>query len=191
MFEIIPPHHSLRSAVEETIRAAFLREHGARLDILPRVLVAVTDSSGIVCAASLRFSNDGFFSERYLDGPIENLVGSHAGMATNRQAMVEVGSLAAARPGQVVPLIQGIISHLQANDVRWAFFTATARLRAFLRRGGISLIELTPADPERIANPEEWGGYYRQDPRVMLVGDYMLGNSGESLGLGETRCQHA
>ncbi len=174
MFEIIPPGHVLRPKADEVIRAAFLRDHGAVLADLPRLLVAEHDGAEIACAASLRFDADGFFSERYLDDPIEQLVTRHAGIRALRGDLAEVGSLAAARPGAVCPLVGGIIALLRAQGVRWAFFTATARLRTLLRRADIPLIELAAADPARIPHAERWGGYYRQDPRVMLVGDYMV-----------------
>ena len=174
MFEIIPPEHPLRPGAEAVIRAAFLRDHGAVLADLPRLLVAEHDGGVIRCAASLRFAADGFFSERYLDAPVEQLVTRHAGIRAMRGDLAEVGSLAAARTGAVCPLVGGIITLLRRQGVRWAFFTATARLRTLLRRADIPLIELAAADAARITHAERWGGYYRQDPRVMLVGDYMV-----------------
>jgi len=85
-----------------------------------------------------------------------------------------VGSLAAGRPGEIRDLVCGVIGFLRSRGTRWAFFTATARLRTFLRRAGMPLIELAAADPSRIAAAETWGRYYLQDPRVMLIGDAML-----------------
>jgi hypothetical protein len=174
MFTLILPAHALRDETEATIRAAYRRKHGARLDSLPSTLVAEIEADKVICAASLRFAAEGFFSERYLDLPVEALVTRHAGVRATRDSLAEVGSLAAARPGAVGHLVAGVVQHLQARGIRWAFFTATARLRALLRRAGIPLIELAAADPQRVDNAEIWGGYYRHDPRVMLVGDCML-----------------
>jgi hypothetical protein len=174
MFAVILPDHPLRAETEAAIRAAYLREHEARLSVLPRTLVAEIDERGVACAASLRFAEDGFFSERYLDQPIESLVSRHSGTRADRNALAEVGSLAAVRPGLVRTLVGGVIEHLSQQGVRWAFFTATARLRILLRWSGIPLIELAGADPARVDNAQAWGGYYHHDPRVMLVGDYML-----------------
>jgi hypothetical protein len=174
MFTLILPAHALREEAETTIRAAYQRKHGAQLDSLPSTLVAEIEADRVICAASLRFAAEGFFSERYLDLPVEALVARHAGVRAARDTMAEVGSLAAARPGALGHLVAGVIEHLQTRGIRWAFFTATARLRNLLRRIGIPLIELGAADPHRIDNAEIWGGYYRHDPRVMLVGDDML-----------------
>ena len=174
MFEIVDPEHRLRPVVEATIRSAYQREHGADLTSFPHWLVANLDEAGVVCAASVRFAEDGFFSERYLDLPIEQLVARTTGTHPDRSVLAEVGSLAAGRPGEIRDLVCGVIAFLRSRGTRWAFFTATARLRTFLRRAGMPLIDLAPADPSRIAAAETWGRYYLQDPRVMLIGDAML-----------------
>lgn len=191
MFEVIAQEHRLRPSAEACIRSAFRRDHGAQMGALPRWLVADTEGTRVTCAASLRFAEDGFFSECYLDQPIERLIALHTGTLPNRATLVEVGSLAAGRPGKVGDLVCGIIQFLQAREMRWAFFTATARLRVFLRRAGIPLIELAAADPARIDAPEMWGSYYRQAPKVMLVGDAMLAAASRpTVALGE-RLLHA
>jgi hypothetical protein len=181
MFAVIPPTHFLRPTVEETIRSAFLREHGARLETLPHWLVADIDRAGaITCAASLRFADDGFFAERYLDEPIERLIARQAGLEANRADVAELGSLASAHSGALTGPFRShfmldIIRLLRDRGMQWAIFTATARLRTLLRQAGVPLIELAVADPARSGNEDAWGGYYRHDPRVMLVGDHMLG----------------
>jgi len=174
MFEVVDPKHRLRPLVEVTIRSAFRRGHGARLATLPRWLVANTDDDGVICAASLRFAEDGFFSERYLDQPVEDLIARHTGTHPDRAVMAEVGGLSAGRPGEVRDMVCGIVKFLQARGTGWAFFTATAKLRTYLRRTGIPLIDLAAADPARIEAVETWGSYYQQDPRVVAVSNDML-----------------
>ena len=187
MFEVVPPTHPLRPQVEDAIRTAYLREHDARLGSFPWWLVAETGGAGINCAASLRFADDGFFSEAYLDQPVEQAVARLLDVRTDRRFLAEVGTLAAPRPGAVVPLVQGVVALLRARGMCWAFFTATDRLRTLLRRTGIPLMELAKADPGRLADAESWGRYYQHDPRVMLVGDCMLAPAHAP----ESRCGHA
>lgn len=175
MFTLVPPDHPRRAETEDAIRAAFRREHDARLAGFPRTLVAQIDERGVVCAAALRFAEDGFFSERYLEGPVEETVSRHSGVRAERDTLAEVGSLASARPGQVWSLVGGVIHHLHGLGIRWAVFTATARLRTLLRWSGVPLIELAAADPSRVEDPDDWGGYYHHDPRVMAVGEHMVG----------------
>lgn len=191
MFEVVDQGHRLRPLVETCIRSAFQRDHGARLGALPRCLVAETDGIRVTCAASLRFAEDGFFSERYLDQPIERLITQHTGVHPNRTALAEVGSLAANRPGKVGGLVCDIIKFLQTRETHWAFFTATVRLRIFLHRANIPLIELAPADPERIDTAELWGSYYQQAPKVMLVGDAMLATAARPAADLDERLIHA
>jgi hypothetical protein len=174
MFEVITRTHRLRSAVETTIRLAYERHHGARLTSYPTLLVANCEEIGVIGAAALRFAVDGFFSEIYLDQPIEQAIARCAGSAAGRTELVEIGNLAAGRAGALSALVHGIIALLDGKDIGWAFFTATARLRTFLRRAGIPLIELAAADPRRLADAASWGRYYQQDPRVVLVGRHML-----------------
>ena len=174
MFQVIDEGHQQRPLVEATIRTAFQRGHGAQLATLPRWLVANIDEAGVTCAASLRFAEDGFFSEKYLDRSIEDLIAQHTGIHPDRNDLAEVGGLSAGRVGEVRDMVCGVIKFLQARGTHWAFFTATARLRTYLRRAGIPLIELAAADPSRVDAVEAWGSYYQQDPRVMLVGKDML-----------------
>jgi hypothetical protein len=191
MFEIITPAHRLRPAVETTIRLAYQRHHGARLTSFPSWLVAASDESGVIGAAALRFAADGFFSEIYLDQPIERTIARCAGGIVDRAELVEIGNLAAGRAGALRGLVHGIIALLHEKDIRWAFFTATARLRTLLRRAGIPLIELAAADPRRLDDAASWGRYYDQDPRVVLVGRHMLAAALRSLPAACERRSHA
>ncbi|MDR3517732.1 MAG: thermostable hemolysin [Azospirillaceae bacterium] len=174
MFELVGPEHRLRPAVESTIRSAFHRGHDARLTTLPHWLVARVDDTGVIGAASLRFAEDGFFSEHYLDQPVERAIAQQTGTTPDRRELAEVGGLAAGRPGEIRDMIGGIVGFLQDRGMRWAFFTATIRLRFLLRRTGIPLIDLATADPARIEAAESWGRYYQQQPRVVAVGDDRL-----------------
>jgi len=174
MLTVIHQDHPLRSQTEAIIREVYRREHDAKIERFPAWLVAKTDETGIICAASLRFSADGFFSDCYLDQPIEQIIGGHVGEIPNPTTLVEVGNLVAGHPNDIRLFIQHIIDLVETLGMQWAFFTATARLRAFLRRGGLPLIELAVADPDRVDNVQTWGNYYQQDPRVMLVGKHMI-----------------
>ncbi len=191
MLTMINQDHPLRSATEQVIREAYRREHNARLESFPTCLVAWIVESEIVCAASLRFRPDGFFSDCYLDHPIEDIIGHHVGGAPNPNTLVEVGNLAAVRPHDIGGFIHEIIAFAEKKGMLWAFFTATARLRAFLRRGGLPLIELAVADPARVKDVQIWGDYYRQDPRVMLVGKHMIKSLDQSPPVELARLSHA
>jgi hypothetical protein len=173
MFVVIDPAHRLRAEAEATIRRAYRLHHGALPGPFPSQLAAVAGSEGIHCAAALRRDADGFFSECYLDAPIETLVSRHVDGEVPRASIAEIGSLggnAPCRPSSLFELMAGIHRHLSRDGVDWSFFTATARLRAYLRRAAIPLLEIARADRRRVADPHSWGSYYDSDPRVVIVG---------------------
>src|SRR3546814_13975400 len=71
-------------------------------------MVAVLDDSDHpVCAASLRNHAGGLFSEQYLDEPVEAAIATASGQSVRRDVILELGSLAAARPGALLILLAG------------------------------------------------------------------------------------
>ena len=173
MLDVIGQRHPDRNIVEDLIRSAYEREYGAKIPHFPQCLVAQRTDGILRCAASLRFSHDGFFSENYLDDPIETAIGKVVGRVPSRRALVEVGSLASNHPCDLMGFVRQIIEEARSQGMEWAFFTATARLRIFLRRSGLPLIELGSASADKLAQADKWGSYYLHAPRVMLVSDRM------------------
>ena len=69
---VIREGDALRSVAERFIRNVYAIEYGAQLQNFPSRLFALTNERGeIMCAAGVRLQEDGFFSELYLDSPIE------------------------------------------------------------------------------------------------------------------------
>lgn len=162
--------HPMRDRLERSIRAVFLAEYGAHVPELPMSLLACLDADGAPAAATgLRFTVDGLFSEAYLDGPVETVLAAALDRAVARDRIVEFSNLAALRPGAALPLIAVAIRHCLAVGAEFGLFTATARLRALLRRAGLGSIDLGPARRERMAGAAAWGSYYRHDPHVLAV----------------------
>lgn len=162
--------HPERARLEQTIRAVFLAEYGAHVPVFPDHLVATLDPQGQPQAvAGLRFAEDGLFSDVYLDGPVEDVLGRALGRKVFRHQIVEFSSLAAAKAGAALPLVGAAIQLCLAEGRAYGLFTATARLRALLRRAGLTAIDLGPARRERVAHPAAWGSYYLHDPRVLVV----------------------
>lgn len=167
---LLEPSHPLRPKVEDAIRTVFSGEFGARVRVLPHTLAALLDENGtLLSAAGLRFERDGFFSEHYLDQPVERILSRCAGMAVSRSQVVEIGSMAGFRPATSLLLVDLVARRCLDNGLSWAIFTATNRLRAMLRRSRIATIDLAAASRDRVPDPEAWGGYYLHDPRVVAV----------------------
>lgn len=169
-FVAVPPSSELRGAVEDVIRRRYWSDYQAVLRAFPEVLVAeVSSSGGIDCAAGVRFGHQPFFSEHYLDLPVELTLRREIGQGIDRKRVVEVCHLAAARAGHALPFVQRLIEFVCMANAEWAIFTATAPLRDLLRRGGVEMIELARAEIGRVLNPGDWGSYFEHDPRVMAV----------------------
>ena len=171
--KLIPlsPGHPLWPAVSIFIRTTYLEHYGARLGTLPANIVALVDGQDrVLCAAGLRSAPEPFFSEFYLEQPIEALIAKRAGKPVQRAEIVEVTALVSRTPAVSVHFMRELILYGDMLGFNWAFFTATERLEKILRRMGLPLIDLAPAERERVPTPEAWGGYYDNHPKVLAIG---------------------
>lgn len=171
----VSPSHSLRAHVEACIRTVYERVFAARGLVFPGTLIALVDGDDRpLCAAGLRTAGEGFFSEIYLDAPIERVLSRRAGRPVAREAVFEVTTLAS-RSAEASPRFLRQLAILgKSAGFEWSFFTATARLRALLGQLGGPILDLGPADPRRLADAERWGSYYTHSPQVCAVHDQWL-----------------
>jgi len=159
-----------RHSAEQFIKDAYAARYDARLEAFPSRIIALLDGRDeILCAAGLRFIDDGFFSERYLDAPIEDVVGAISARAVNRSAIFEVTTLASRAPLATAEFIAEIGTFGEKAGFEWSFFTLTRRLHLMVSRLGIAPTFLGEADHRRIADSERWGTYYACQPKVYAV----------------------
>lgn len=167
----IPSGHPLRPAVSRFIRATYLLFYDARIEALPKTLVALVDDKGkVLAAAGLRDASEPFFSEHYLDAPIESLLSGISRKPLDRQSIVEVSSLASRAPAISAHFMRELVFYGERLGYDWTFFTATGRLEKLLRRMKLPLLDLGEAREDRVPNPENWGSYYETEPRVVAFG---------------------
>jgi hypothetical protein len=167
---ILRPGHPLRAAAEAHIRAVYAHSYGASLGGFPTVLLAgMSGPSEIGVVAGLRTSSSGFFSESYLDQPIECVLSRSAGGAVERQRILEFTTLASASADLTVAFLRRVALLAEHWGFDWAFFTATRRLMELLTSLGLELVSLADADPSRIDEARRWGGYYGASPVVYAV----------------------
>jgi hypothetical protein len=167
---IILRDHALRAAAERLIAEVYALHYSARITAFPATLVAMISDGGVLfCAAGLRFAADGFFSEVYLDAPVDAVLSAVSGCPVRREKIFEVTSLASRAPHTVGSFLRKIIACGEAAGFDWAFFTATTPLKALLERMSLSLMPLAAADRSRVANPDAWGSYYALAPSVYAV----------------------
>ena len=162
------PH---RHEVEAFIRGVYAGRYGADVVGFAPTLVSLRDDGGIVAAAGYRSAGDGdLFLEGYLHAPIESLLATHAERTPDRQRIVEVGHLAAARAGEGRRLIGLLARHLAEQRFDWVVSTLTSELRHLFVRIGVAPLALGAADPAALGpGGGRWGTYYDHHP-VVLAG---------------------
>ena len=158
-----------RATAEHFIADIFHRHYGARVSSFAPNLMLLEDAGRTVAAAGWRCAGDDrLFLETYLDAPIETAVAQLAGQAVRRDAIVEVGNLAADRAGGSVDVILTLARHLDRLGYEWVVFTATQELIGIFRRLGLPPLALASADPARLgAAAADWGSYYANQPVVV------------------------
>jgi hypothetical protein len=180
---VIGPDAAFRPAAELLIRKTYADQYSAILGPFPRRLIASIDGNGVVlCAAGLRSSEDGFFSERYLDAPIEQALTGLSGSPVLRSDIFEVSTLVSRCPTVSAGFIRAIVEFGREGGFRWSFFTLTRRLRIMVARIGLPVVTLAPADPARMPGAEAWGSYYACSPSVCAVPDGAFGAMAPGLG---------
>lgn len=92
---LLRPGEPLRAEAEALARRMFRLRHGAEISHLPaRLLAALTPGGRLVAVAGLRDVGDGFFSERYLDLPVERAIAAAVGGSPCRAGVLELTALA-------------------------------------------------------------------------------------------------
>lgn len=167
---VLSERHACRPEVERFIADVYRDHYAASVPSFPPHLIALFDRGGeCLCASGLRFAETGFFSERYLDIPIEQLLSQATRAPIRRESIFEVSGLASRAPHRATQFLRYVVSYGELAGFDWAFFTATNRLRALLRHLGLAPLALTPADPKRLGDAQVWGSYYDAAPVVCAV----------------------
>jgi Thermostable hemolysin len=167
---VIREADSLRGGAETFIRDVYATEYGAQLQSFPsRIFALLNDRDEIACAAGVRFQHDGFFSERYLDAPIEQALGLASRRTIARGEIFEVTTFASRAPRATAGFIESVGRFGEANGFVWSFFTLTRRLQRLVERLGHPLTHLADADHRRIPDHERWGTYYASEPKVFAI----------------------
>lgn len=168
---VLTQNHARRAEVENFIAGVYRGHYAASVPAFPPTLIALLGRRGDwLCAAGLRFSETGFFSECYLDQPAEVQLARASGVSVRREQIFEVSALASRAPQRAAQFLHYIVSYGEAAGFEWAFFTATERLRDLLSALGLPFLILGDADKRRVRTPDVWGSYYDCAPLVCAVG---------------------
>ena len=170
---IIEGEHPLRASAEAVIRQTYRRRYGADLGHLPPTLAASFSPDGLPASAcSIRFTEHGFFSAIYLDDALPKVLAHRTGRVVGTDDIMEVGTLAATKAGEAFTLLDFAVRFARLQGKSVGVFTATSALRRCLTAAGMQLIDLGPADPDRLGrDAARWGRYYETQPRVCVLVD--------------------
>lgn len=151
----------------DLISRRYAEVHGAVTTVDYHDLRVATSTSGERAALGYRRAScQRLFLECYLDRPIEAELKRLLGRPVNRNDIVEIGNLAADNAPAMVRLWADTANDL-GGEAEIAVAVLTRQLRAMFRRLGLTLHEIAPARPERLADRgAQWGNYYAQDPVV-------------------------
>lgn len=162
----------LRRDAENHIRRIYRENFGALVPVIADTLVVRLDEKGAVsCAAGLRWGDEPFFLERYLDDPAEVAASHLLGRPVLRRELFEVSTLACGTGAKAVPFVFAAMDRARMAGYTAVMFTATARLRRLLSRYDVVSAALCPADPARLGQGGHWGSYYSLDPQVCVACD--------------------
>ena len=165
-----------RQEAEDFVRAIFARRYGAQVSAFAPNLTLFEQDARVIATTGWRPAGDSrLFLERYLDQPIEQAMAQLARLPVRRERIVEVGNLAAEKPGSSVHVILTLATHFDRLGYEWVVFTATRELISIFTRLGLPLLALAPADPARLGDEAAaWGSYYDTQP-VVVAGRIRLG----------------
>jgi len=167
---VVSREHELRAHIERFVAHVYRAHYEAIVTAFPPDLIAMIGEDGqCFCASGLRYAETGFFSECYLDEPIEEALSQAAGRPVPRNRIFEVTGLASAEPRMATRFLHHVVAYGERAGFDWAFFTATRRLRQLLERIHLPSLPLAIADPARVANAKIRGSYYAAAPLVCAV----------------------
>jgi hypothetical protein len=170
--ELAGPRAGSRQPMEAFIRRVYAHAYGARITrFMPQLLALRSGRDGIDAVVGLRRAADaGLFLEAYLGERVERCIAAAAGTAVARPGVVELGNLAAARPGSLRRLILALTAMLSHTGAEWVAFTGVPSVRNAFTRLGVELIELGPAERHRLGPGDgHWGSYYDAGPVVFAA----------------------
>ena len=160
-----------RAFIDETFRHAYGADHAAGFGDYLAVRQPVT---GRAALGYRRAGSERLFLEQYLDQPIERAVSVAFQRAVERDAIVEIGNLAANNAWSMIALWGEAANDLGGSS-EIVVATLSRQLRAMFARIGVPVHELAPADPVRLGSAAVgWGSYYRTDP-VVCAGQIVEG----------------
>jgi hypothetical protein len=133
---------------------------------------AATGGSRVVACAGMTFGHARpFFSEQYLDEPIQHVLSRMENQQVSRESIVEIGSMASVERNAGIELIRILPLMTLCMGKQYGLMTSTEQLRGIFDFVGIPFVPLTESDGQRLgANAlQAWGRYYENAPMTGFI----------------------
>lgn len=172
---------SNKKELESFIGSTFSEHYDAELlHFYPYLFGAYDEFNKPYAAVGYRIAAEQrLFLEQYLDKPIEEYLSDLYSCSPqvslnpqlNREHIIEIGNLAASKPGACRKLFQLLTQYFCSSNYKWIVFTGTRTVRVVLKRMRLRAYPIAPASLKDIeaSKQKSWGSYYDQEPMVMVM----------------------
>jgi hypothetical protein len=170
-FDLHAANSPQRHQLERYITRCFARAYNAEVTEFSPLLLDVKCAGNISGVAGIRMAETSpLFLEHYLDAPVEEVVANTFGEVVSRHEIVEIGNLAALRPGACQLMLLMLAGILHAAGFRYAAFAGTDQVVRTVHKLSEAVRAVGIADPSRLGiDAKHWGSYYDTSPQVMIV----------------------
>ena len=160
-----------RPALEAYIAQQFDRAYGATVtEFLPE-LFAMQCQGRFSAAAGIRPAHHGdLFAEKYLDAPVEQVLGEFSPTIVSRADIVEIGNLVSTHRGACQLFFTLHATMLHEAGFKWIVFAATDQVEKIINKLNFVTSNLGAADPARLGkDATRWGRYYDTNPTLLAA----------------------
>ena len=159
-----------RACVEAYIHRQFSSCFGANVKQFMPYILTLEKKGAISAAIGFRLAEKHtLFLEQYLTKPVEQMVSETISAPVKRTSIVEIGNLAASRPGQTKQLFMLLALLLESMGYAWVVCNTTPQIRNTFKRMGFEYLTLQRTSSRSLQQDANlWGSYYSHDPRLCL-----------------------
>jgi len=169
--KICSPLDSNREKLEQYIAHIFQTSYDARVfEYLPMLLSLELEGSTSAALGISHASRQPLFCESYLKHSAEDTVKQVYERDCERLKIMELGNLAVSVPRHSALLYVLAVAAMQRAGIEFLFFAANRKVRASIKRSGLTPISICKAKQESLGERGAcWGSYYEGDPEVMIA----------------------
>jgi len=161
-----------RKDLEQYIHDKYQSAYDAELNHYMPCFLTMEGDSCINSTLGVRTAKRGkLFVEQYSAKPIDEEIQEHCNTEVSRDEIVEIGNLAALKPGSSQLLLVILVAFLHRSGYKWATFSATEDVQKITNKLGFTTYKLCEAKSRCLnGDAKDWGNYYDSKP-YLIAGD--------------------